>query len=185
MSLQIPLWVILKAFFFLCTACQAAGFFWCEYKMFYFRRAESCSLWLITHDFPTATVSGSPLPLQQTHKKKVGRVHLVQAGQVKHECNCFQMWHRSLVWGVCVCVYVKMNAPESTRFLYKFSLCSLSFLCALDYIIRSTPPRRNTSYIGSTSGVWGLTCGWIQKYMQIRCVSKRDATLKKGWVWKS
>lgn len=71
MSLQIPLWVILKAFFFLCTACQAAGFFWCEYKMFYFRRAESCSLWLITHDFPTATVSGSPLPLQQTHKKKL------------------------------------------------------------------------------------------------------------------
>lgn len=54
----------------LCTACQAAGFFWCEYKMFYFRRAESCSLWLITHHFPTATVSGSPLPLQQTHKKK-------------------------------------------------------------------------------------------------------------------
>lgn len=79
-SSQIPLWVILKvyqlrSFFFLffpllCTACQAAGFFWCEYKMFYFRRAESCSLWLITHHFPTATVSGSPLPLQQTHKKK-------------------------------------------------------------------------------------------------------------------
>lgn len=80
-------------------------FFWCEYEMFYFRRAESCSLWLITHNFTTATVSGSPLPLQQTHKI-VGKVHLVQAGQVKHECNCFQMWCRSLVWGVCVCVRV-------------------------------------------------------------------------------
>lgn len=162
--------------FFLCTACHAAWFFWCEYKMFYFRRAESCSLWLITHHFPTATVSGSPLPLQQTHKK-VGRVHLVQAGQVKHECNCFQMWHRSLVWGVCVCVYVKMNAPESTHFLYKFSPCSLSFLCALDYIIKITPPRLNTLYIGFTSDVWGVTSG-IQKYMLIRCVIAREATLE-------
>lgn len=42
-------------------------------KMFYFRQAESCSLWLITHHFPAAAVSGSPLPLQQTHKKKLAK----------------------------------------------------------------------------------------------------------------
>lgn len=132
-----------KLFFSLRTACRAARFFWCECNMFYFRQAESCSLWLITHHFPAATVSGSLLPLQQTHTK-VGRVHMVQAGQVKHECNSFQMWHRSLVWGVCVCIDVKMNAAESAHFLYKFSLCSLSFLCALDYIIKNKPPRLNT-----------------------------------------
>lgn len=145
--------------------------------MFYFRRAESCSLWLITHHFPTATVSGSLLLLQQTHKK-VGRVHLVQAGQVKHECNCFQMWHRSLVWGVCVCVYIKVNAPESTYFLYKFSLCSLSFLCALDYIIKNTPPRLNTLYCILAPQV---VC-YIEKYMLIRYRSTRDASLKWPWV---
>lgn len=116
-------------------------------KMFYFRQAESCSLWLITHHFPAAAVSGSPLPLQQTHKKKVGKVHVVQAGQVKHECNCFQMWHRSAVWGVSVCFYVEMNAPESAHFLYKSSLCSLSFLLVLDYIIKIPPRSGGTDWI--------------------------------------
>lgn len=105
--------------------------------------------------FPlTNYTSFPPPPLCQGHRclcnkhiKKVGRVHLVQAGQVKHECNCFQMWHRSLVWGVCVSVYVKMNAPESTHFLYKFSACSLSFLGTLDYIVKITPPRLSILFI--------------------------------------
>lgn len=108
-------------------------FFWCEYKMFYFRWAASCSLWLITHQFPTVTVSGSPLPLQQTHKK-VGRVHLVQAGQVKHECNCFHMWHRSLVWGVCVCAsmlkWMHQKAPTSC-----INLVSVLFHSSVPWII--------------------------------------------------
>lgn len=90
-------------FLFLCTLSSHSRFFWCAFMMFYFRQVESSSLWLITHHFCVAAVSGSPLSLQQMHKE-VGRVHLEQAGQVKHECNCFQMWHRSVVWGVCVCV---------------------------------------------------------------------------------
>lgn len=120
-------------FFFLCTACQAAWFFWCEYKKFYFRRVESCSLRLITHHFPTATVSGSPLPLQQTHKK-VGRVHMVHTGQVKHECNCFQMLHRSLVWGVCVCAsmlkWMHQKVPTSC-----INLVSAPFHSSVPWII--------------------------------------------------
>lgn len=155
------------AFIFLCAACQSARFF--SYKMFNFRRAASCSLWLIAHHFPTATVSGSPLPLQQTHKK-VGRVHLVQSGQVKHECNCFQMWHRSLVWGVCVCTsmlkWTHQKVPTSC-----INLVSAPFHSSVPWIVslkETTQPRLNTLYI-----VWG-----VQKCMPITCVSTRDATLK-------
>lgn len=71
-----------------------------------------------------------------TLKKKVGRVHLVQAGQVKHECNRLQMWHRSLVWGVCMLKWMHQKVPTSCINV----VCSLSFLGVLDYIIKSTHP---------------------------------------------
>lgn len=159
-------------FFFLCTACQAAWFFWCEYKMFYFRWAESCSLRLITHHFLTATGSGSPLPLQQTHKKKKKLAEFTWCRQVKTNMSVIRSRCGTGRWcevSVCVRVYVKMNASESTHFLYKLSLCSLSFLCALDYIIKNTPPTLNTLCSGSATGVRRVTYG-IQKYKLIRRV---------------
>lgn len=165
--------------------------------MFYFRQVESCSLWLITHHFPTATVSGSPLPLQQTHKK-VGRVHLVQAGQVKHECNCFQMWHRSVVWGVSVCFYVKMNAPESTHFLYKSSPCSLSFLLVLDYIIKILPHSGGIDWILDPQVVckeplmgYRNICWWVNttdscwNALFHRSVLQTLLKTMKNWYWMS
>lgn len=104
---------------------------------------------------------------------------LVQAGQVKHECNRFQMWHRSPVRGVspCVCVCVsEMNAPESTHFLYKFRL-----------LPRPPPPHSSVPWItsegascsdrmrhilvpdtvcgggvGVCGGGGGVTCRWIE-----------------------
>lgn len=107
-------------------------------------------------------------------KKKVGKVHVVQAGQVKHECNCFQMWHRSAVWGVSVCFYVRMNAAESAHFLYKSSLCSLSFLLVLDYIIKIPPHSGGTDWILDPQVVWKEP---LMGYRNICCsVNTRDAT---------
>lgn len=96
-----------------------------SFVMFYFRQAESCFLGLITHHFCAVAVSGSPLSLQQAHKE-VGRVHLEQAGQVKHECNCFQMWHRSVVWGVCVCVLKPTHQKVPTSCINLVSAASHS-----------------------------------------------------------
>lgn len=104
--------------------------------MFYFRRVESCSLGLITLHFPTATVSGSPLPLQQTHKKSWQSS--LWCRQVKSNMSVIVSrcgTGRRFEVSACVCDYVKMNAAESARFLYKFSVCSLSVLSVLDYII--------------------------------------------------
>lgn len=106
---------------------------------------ESCSLGLITLHFPTATVSGSPLPLQQTHEKKSWQSSLwciqVESNMsvIVSRCDAGRRFEVS----ACVCDYVKMNAAESTHFLYKFSVCSLSVLRALDYIIN----KRQSEYL--------------------------------------
>lgn len=87
--------------------------------MFYFGQVELCSFWLMTNHSPHShCVRVTTAPYNKCIKKLAG-FNLMQAGQVKHECNCFQMQHRSVVWGVCVCSSVTMNAPKSTHFLYK------------------------------------------------------------------
>lgn len=130
------------------------------------------SLWLITHHFPTAIVSGSPPPLQPTRGENWQRSHGARrSSQTPAE------GFPDVLTGVTVCHMLKQTRQKVPTSCTTLTVASFSFLCVLDLIfmhhLHVTQPRPlHTSDQSPEDGHKRGNLSWIS-LEGVSCVTNR------------